>query len=428
MLAGRYPVDYFSNCGIHKPLAEIYADLDAFTMEYFEDEPAFHERIDVWVLVPPLLYEGHFLKGIFFSQSVDFLHKLYPQLPQLFFSIANSQWCNYPWSRQADAYFTLYPNPRREAWFRKTNPQRAGKILIPLQDADFTHEYAMAPVPFVPKEYDVICVSRMHDLKNLPTIAAALKVYRQKYRPIRMVLVVGKAFDLNFNGLTEGELAELRKVETILQHPRDYIEFVPQARHADELPGYYSRAKLCVLGSLIEGKNRALFEAASCNTPAVCFRQFNQYARGARRDADEPPSSDRTPESGNPDVPAPAFPEGAGLYAPEFDAEALADTFHQLLQNETAFRPRRRFLETSGRKNFLNGCVERFPYYRTALPDYVPGQHAGNLWLDLAVQANYQLSLFDFLYDRNHRLSHVRGLKAVDDMFRFYLGRFGLAP
>jgi hypothetical protein len=52
------------------------------------------------------------------------------------------------------------------------------------------------PVPFVPKEYDVICVSRMHDLKNLPMIAAALKVYRQKYRPIRMVLIVGKAFDV----------------------------------------------------------------------------------------------------------------------------------------------------------------------------------------------------------------------------------------
>jgi hypothetical protein len=125
-------------------------------------------------------------------------------------------------------------------------------------------------------------------------------------------------------------------------------------------------------------------------------------------------------------VEAPAFPDRAGLYAPDFDAESLADTFHQVLQNETSFHPRRRFLETSGRKNFLNRCLDSFPYYENALPDYARGQHVGNLWLDLAVQANYQLSLIDFLYARNHRISHVRGLKAIDDMLRFYFGRFGL--
>jgi len=58
---------------------------------------------------------------------------------------------------------------------------------------------------------------------------------------------------------------------------------------------------------------------------------------------------------------APAFPDGAGLYAPEFDAESLADTFHQVLQNEAAFRPRRRFLETGGRKNFFQHCLDSFP-------------------------------------------------------------------
>jgi len=321
-------------------------------------------------------------------------------------------------------------------------------------------------VPFVPKEYDVICVSRMHDLKNLPMIASALKVHRQKYRPIRMVLIVGKAFDVNFKGLTAGELTELRKIEAILQHPRDYLEFVPQARYGDELAGYYSRSKLCVLGSLLEGKNRAIFEALSCNTPVVCFRQFNQYARGGGPDATRRESPDaETADRGSPghtsDLPpsdsgvgrpAPdektgggasaavhspeelgkagamvhAFPDGAGLYAPEFDAESLADTFHQVLQNEKAFRPRRRFLETGGRKNFFQRCVDSFPYCAMALQDCVRGQHVGNLWLDLAVQANYQLSLIDFLYDRNHRLSHVRGLKSIDEMLKFYRGRFGL--
>ena len=48
------------------------------------------------------------------------------------------------------------------------------------------------------------------------------------------------------------------------------------------------------------------------------------------------------------------------------------------------------------------------------------------MWLDLAVQANYQLSLNDFLYNRNPRLSHVRGLKAIAEMLKFYFTRFGL--
>jgi hypothetical protein len=47
MPKGRYPTEYFCNPQVTKPLAEIYADLDAYTIEYFEDEPAFHERIDL---------------------------------------------------------------------------------------------------------------------------------------------------------------------------------------------------------------------------------------------------------------------------------------------------------------------------------------------------------------------------------------------
>jgi glycosyltransferase involved in cell wall biosynthesis len=232
----------------------------------------------------------------------------------------------------------------------------------------------------------------------------SLKTYRRKYAPIRMALIVGKPFDVNFQGLAPHELEQLRQVETILEHPRDYIDFVPQARYVEELPRYYSRAKLCVLGSLLEGKNRAIYEAMSCNTPVVCFRQFNQYARGD----------------------TPAFPAGAGLCAAEFDPESLADTFHQVLQNEVQFRPRQRFLESSGRKHFFNRCVDSFPYYERALPDYARGGHFANLWLDLAVQANYQLSLNDFLYNRNPRLSHVRGLKAIAEMLKFYFTRFGL--
>jgi glycosyltransferase involved in cell wall biosynthesis len=421
----RYPREYFANPRIDKPLAEIYADLDAYTMEVFADEPAYHEHVDLWVLLPPLGYEGRFLKGILISQGVDYLCERFPRLPQLFFTLATSRWSAYPWSRRADGYLALYANPHREAWFRRTHPDRADKILLPLQSADFTHDYALAPVPFLPKDFDVICVSRLHDLKNLPLIASALKVYQRKYRPIRMALVAGKEFDLNFKGLDPEEQAELRKVEEILEHPHDYIEFIPRVKYFEQLPGYLSRSRLYVLGALLEGKNRALYEAMSCNTPVVCFRQFNQYARG-----DEAVSGQRSAvshASGPERTRAPAFPEGAGLYAPEFDAESLADTFHEVLQNETSFHPRRRFLEVSGRKNFFNQCVDAFPYYRTELPDHRAGQHVQNLWLDLAVQANYQLSLLDFLYDRNPRLSRLHGVQTIDEILAFYFSRFGLA-
>ena len=150
--------------------------------------------------------------------------------------------------------------------------------------------------------------------------------------------------------------------------------------------------------------NEAIYEAMSCNTPVVCFRQFNQYVRGD----------------------APAFPVGGGLYAPEFDAESLADTLHEAIGNHGDFHPRRCFLEQSGRKNVFNLCLDSFPYYELALPGYQRGRHVQNLWLDLAIQDNYQLSLLDFIFDRNHLVSRVQGLNNIAKMFDFYFRRFGL--
>jgi len=125
-------------------------------------------------VLPPLGYEGRFVKGIFFSQGTDFLHKLYPHLGKLFDSIGNAQWGAIPWSQASDGLFSLYENPDRERWFRQTYPERANKVLVPLQDADHTNEYSMASVPFVKRDTDVLCVSRMQDLKNIPMIAEAL--------------------------------------------------------------------------------------------------------------------------------------------------------------------------------------------------------------------------------------------------------------
>ncbi|MBD2314867.1 glycosyltransferase family 4 protein [Desertifilum sp. FACHB-1129] len=383
---------YLMNPDIRKPLDEIYADLDAFTQEIFETDTERFSTISFYNLLPPLFYEGRFIKGIYFSESVDLLNKVFPQLAPVFFSFAYSMWCSYPWSTTADAYCKLYDNPSREAWFQKNYPDRAKKILIPLMDSDFTHEYLISPRNIAQKQIDVICVARLSEEKNLPIVAQALKIYHQKYphHPIRLRLMVCRPFDLkNPQTLEPHSLREWQKIEAILGNPFDYLEVIPQVDYYAEMPVYYSHAKLCIMTSLLEGKNRSILEAMSCNIPVVCFQEYNQYARGD----------------------APIFPEGAGLCA-AFYPESLADTIYQVLQNLGEFHPRRRFLEHWGRKNFFNRCLDSFPYYRENVPDYIPGQAYNNLWLDLALQQNYQVSLHDFLYGRS-QFSHLYGLQQI---------------
>jgi glycosyltransferase involved in cell wall biosynthesis len=395
-----YLYEYFANPKVDKPIDQIYSDLDQFTHEYYEDEPEHYREIQFFVVLPPLRYEGRFVKGIFCSQAVDFLLKCYPKLPKLFYSMAFSMCISYPWSKLADGYLVPYDNPQRDEWFRKANPERADKIIVPLADHDFIDEYHNGPA-YVAKDIDVICVSRLDICKNLPVIAEALKVYRQKYgKPIRMTLAVGKNFDANLNGLLDYEKAEMRKIEEVLIHPHDYIDFV-QYMDPRSLLELYSRSRLCVLGSLIEGGNRSLREAMCANTPVVCFKEFNQYARGSDW----------------------IFPEGAGLYA-DFGAEPLADAIHQILAEKVDLKPRMHYLRHRGRKHFLNKCIDSVPYFATAIPGYGPGQSQSNEWLDLAVQAQYQLSLIDFLYDKNRLISYPYGLEQVHQIIGFYLARF----
>ena len=60
----------------------------------------------------------------------------------------------------------------------------------------------------------------------------------------------------------------------------DYINFEPYLHQWNELPKVYTSAKCTVLTSLIEGKNRCLFESLCCDTPIVVFKAHNQWARG----------------------------------------------------------------------------------------------------------------------------------------------------
>ena len=76
-MKGKYPVEYFSNPYINKPIEEIWDDIDAYTGEFFEDEPNYHEKIDFVIPLPPLMYQNKMTKGVFFSQGLEYILKLY---------------------------------------------------------------------------------------------------------------------------------------------------------------------------------------------------------------------------------------------------------------------------------------------------------------------------------------------------------------
>lgn len=404
IVKGDYQYDYLHNPDINKPIEQIYADLDAFTLELFDEEECGKYSTDLFVALPPLYYEGKFIKGLVFTQAADVLIKLHPRIKELFNVAAYSMWCAIPWSFNADAYFVCYKNKQREDWFKKTHPDKADKILVPVQDGDFNNEYIMAPYYGQVKDLDLLCVSRLSAVKNIPFIAKGLKAYRKKYpdEKIKMTLIVGKNFEKNYNGLDDHERGQLREVEEILGNVEDYIDLVPQINYY-ELPQYYARSKAFILGSLIEGKNRAINEAMSCNTPVICFKQFNQYSRGDDR----------------------AFPEGAGLYA-NFDEEDLADTIHKVLKHQGDFKPRYYYLKNNGRKNFLSRCIDHIPYYKNAIPEYEPGNHHNNICLDIACKELYDISLNEFLYSKKIEISWVQGLPSITSTINSFFERWNL--
>ncbi len=397
---GNYPYEYFANPNINKPIEEIWKDIDAFSMEVFPDEVKQSTLIDFIIPLPPLQYEGKTSKGIFLSQGVDYIYECYPEIGEIFLSAAYSMWTSYPWSKHADTYCVCYDNPQREKWFKKNNPDRADKILLPLQDADFTNEYVTSPVWNTPKDIDVLCVARLSELKNLNVFARAIKIYHQKYgKKLNAVLITGSDGSLDF------EKEEMRKIQQELGVIEDYLEIIDHVGFG-EIAKYYTGSKLVVLPSLLEGKNRVIQEAMSCNTAVVAFKDLNQYSRGN----------------------SPIFPGGtdAGLLVPEFSAESLADTIHWGIINNASFKPRRAYLKYNGRLNFINKLIDSIPYFRENLPEYTPGAIEKNAWVDLAMQDNYQLSFMDFLYGKNTTIQQFRICQDDSFIINFFYSRFGV--
>lgn len=405
MSRGIEPVDFYQTPASSQDPDEFYRILDAFTWETFADDEHEENRVGFVVPLPPLGRDGAFTKGLLYSSSVDLLQERLPVLGELFILVANSMWTSYPWSTRADAYFVCYDNPRRMARFRAEHPQRAHVDLLPLQDADFTNEYAMAPRRGVERDIDLLCVSRFHSLKNIPLIASALKIHRRKYPadPIRMTLIGGKSDPQERARLSQMEREQYAMLDRILERPEDYIHFVDHVDHHEAMPRYYSRAQAVVLGSLLEGKSRCINEALSCDVPVICFEALNIVARGD----------------------APILEPEAGLTC-AYDAESLADAIHHVRHHPHQFRPRASYLRSNGRRNFLANSMKAIPYFSRSMPEFDAAQPLNNPWLDLAVSDNYDMSMHDFLYGRKPWLSHASGLERAGQMATFYAQKFEL--
>ncbi len=379
MPTGYHAVEYYRNPDIDKPIEQIWADQNDFSDEHFSFEELKKYNftpLDLFMPLPPLLINGKFIKGIILSQCIDVFTEKFPRLKNFFHLCAYSMWSSYPKSETADVYFTCYDNPERDHWFKKTFPEKAGKILIPGLDSDFHDEYRIAPRN-VTKDIDVLTVGRMDSAKNHPIIARALKIYRQKYEDrIYLTHVVGKkGIDADYNGFNENEMKQVRQVQEILDSPKEYIKLISQVGY-DEMGDYYSRAKVLVLASLHEGKNRSLIEAVSCDTPVICFKAHNQYVKGNDQ----------------------VFPDGAGMYC-DFDPESLAAAIHEVIHNPEKFTPRYSYLKNEGgRAGFFNKIIDAIPYYQKHLPEFEAGNHRNNIGLVVAVQKMYGVSLNDFLY------------------------------
>ncbi len=376
MPKGYCPPYLYFNPHIDKPLEEIWEDIQGYTSERFlDDDENLLSQASFCQVLPPLQYKNKFLKGLYYSNGVDCIHNSHPEFKEKYISMAISMWSSYPWSKTADAYLTCFDYPERNEWFKKRFPEKADKILIPLQDADFTNEYLFAPQKNLEKDIDILCVSQLAHVKNLPILVKALIIFEKKYGYIpKTTLITGNTRD-RFGDIEKDVIKRMVDVAGDLPTLKKYINFIGYTSYGKNIAEYYTRAKCCVLTSIFEGKNRMINEAVSCNTPVVVFKNLCQYTRG------------------NDDV----FPPNSGIYC-EYNEEALADSLHYMIENYTKFTPRESYLKHNGRINFVNKCIDLIPYYRENIPDYEPTNIQNNNWINQAFKSNYQLSFVEYLF------------------------------
>jgi glycosyltransferase involved in cell wall biosynthesis len=367
---------YSKNWQVSKSLEGIYSDLNAISLE--NGPPG------IFPILPPLNYKNQFIKGIMLCSNANWIFDKYLHLIPLFHIISGSQWCSYSNHLLSDGLMIPYDNPERDGWFYKKYPERRQQFILPVHEADWTNERFFKPDNSIEKDIDLLLVSRFQGFKNMELLPKILISYHKKYKKIKVTIPFKGEGNLNsdelicFNNFIQGFREANASVE-------DYVNFIPQLDRA-EMPKLYQRAKLCILLSLIEGKNRSLHEAMLCNLPVICWKNHNQYARGKQE----------------------VFPDGAGEYVSDFSIESFVNTIHWVISNPENYSPRKSYLESfgfSGRKDLLRKCLKPFQYYSDHIPQFLSGDIFSNLWFREAMEDNYNKDLQEYIYTGTHGMT-----------------------
>lgn len=401
MPKGNCPKYLYHTTDINKPIEEIWQDIQGYSSERFpEDNLNIRESTNFTIIIPPIEYKNKFIKGLYMSNGVDCIQKLYPNHQKLFFSMATSMWSSYPWSNYADIYMTSFDYPQRLEWFKKKYPQKADKIFIPLQDADFTNEYFLKPLDNVEKDIDILSIAQLNEIKHLEMLIEALTIIEKKYGYIPKATLITGNTKSNFGENEKNIINKMIKVVGNLETLKKYINFIGHIPYSQELCKYYNRAKCTVLTSIFEGKNRMISESLCCNVPVVTFNNLCKFTKG----------NDLT------------VPKNAGVSC-YYNTEALADSLHYMIHNYKKFTPRDSYLKHHGRKNFVNKLISYVPYYRENIPE-LKNNLIENSWFNEAFYENYQLNYTDYLYGKNifmiESIVNENNHIAID----FYLDKF----
>ena len=388
-----------------KFIEDIWEEIQGYNGEFrIDDALKIREGTEFICVLPPLYYKGRFIKGLFLSQGVDYIHSLFPRTNELFISMAWSMWSSLPTSDKADVYLACFDYPEREKWFKNEYPDKKDKMFLPLQDADFTNEFIVKPAQIMEKDIDVLCVSNLTEGKNLPLLVKCLKLYHEKYNKILKAVLITGIKDKKYIKPQQAVLQAMEEAAGGNDELEKYIEILGYVRYGRELNYYYTRSKLTVLTSIYEGKNRAISEANLCNTPVVVFKDLSKFTRGADS----------------------VLPEGCGFFAPEFSVESFCDTIHESFKHLGEMTPRAAFLEKYGRMNFLNKCIDSLPYYRENLPGYEPGNIENNKWVEEAMIAAYQVNLNAFLYCSRPEIHYTHLSETNTAVMDFYNNMFNI--
>jgi glycosyltransferase involved in cell wall biosynthesis len=394
-----FPYPYMQTTNVDRHITDIWRDFDQFACDIDVQDTDSYGNAFVQVVLPPLFHDGKFIKGLLITQAADLLAHRYPFIRRLFHVAATSMVCGMPTAKHADALLMPYENPAREAWYRSEYPERASmKLIGGVYDSDFFNEHHYTPTN-TEKDIDVLCIGRLDVVKNLGMFGRGMAAFaaQNPQRNFRAVVLTGAGTTDKWENLTEHGVQQLGFLRDAVQTVADKVHIEPAYK---DVRDYVRRSRVLVLCSLVEGRNRSVHEAMSCNVPVVVFEHCNQYARPAG---------------------TPALPPGGGVMATAFTPEALAQAISDALDGKTDLSPRDAVVTVSGKRVVLDKMIESFAYYAENLPGYALRRHIYNPWIDQAMHRMYDCSLHDYLYrSAGPGSNYHKGIEAMDQLMHRY--------